>query len=156
VLTKNPDQTLHLGQVFGRMLPKASMVALIGDLGSGKTLLARGIAKGLGVEDEREVSSPTFVLVNEYQGRIPVHHVDLYRLQGSVEVQDIGWEEFISGPGVTLVEWAEKVPDLLPEDRIEVHLYWVGAGERKLVFVGKDQTARDLVNHLRKKWLEEA
>jgi len=156
VLTKNPDQTLHLGQVFGRMLPQASMVALIGDLGSGKTLLARGIAKGLGVEDEREVSSPTFVLVNEYQGRIPIHHVDLYRLRDSVEAEDIGWEEFISGPGVTLVEWAEKVPDLLPEDRIEVHLYWVGAGERKLVFVGKDQAARNLVNHLRKKWLEEA
>jgi len=156
VLTKNPDQTLHLGQVFGRMLPQASMVALIGDLGSGKTLLARGIAKGLGVEDEREVSSPTFVLINEYRGRIPVHHVDLYRLRDSVETEDIGWEEFISGPGVTLVEWAEKVPDLLPEDRIEVHLYWVGAGERKLVFVGKDQTARDLVNHLREKWLEEA
>lgn len=156
MLTKNPDQTLHLGQVFGRMLPQASMVALIGDLGSGKTLLARGIAKGLGVEDEREVSSPTFVLVNEYQGRIPIHHVDLYRLRDSVEAEDIGWEEFISGPGVTLVEWAEKVPDLLPEDRIEVHLYWVGAGERKLVFVGKDQAARNLVNHLRKKWLEEA
>lgn len=156
MLTKNPDQTLHLGQVFGRMLPQASMVALIGDLGSGKTLLARGIAKGLGVEDEREVSSPTFVLINEYRGRIPVHHVDLYRLRDSVETEDIGWEEFISGPGVTLVEWAEKVPDLLPEDRIEVHLYWVGAGERKLVFVGKDQTARDLVNHLREKWLEEA
>ena len=156
MLTKNPDQTLHLGQVFGRMLPQASTVALIGDLGSGKTLLARGIAKGLGVEDEREVSSPTFVLINEYRGRIPVHHVDLYRLRDSVETEDIGWEEFISGPGVTLVEWAEKVPDLLPEDRIEVHLYWVGAGERKLVFVGKDQTARDLVNHLREKWLEEA
>jgi tRNA threonylcarbamoyladenosine biosynthesis protein TsaE len=156
VITKSPDQTLRLGHVFGRMLPQASMVALIGDLGSGKTLLAKGIAKGLGVEDEREVSSPTFVLVNEYRGPIPVHHVDLYRLQDSVEVEDIGWEEFISGPGVTLVEWAEKVPDLLPEDRIEVYLHWVGAGERKLVFVGKGQAARGLVNHLRKKWVGEA
>jgi len=156
VITKNPDQTLRLGHVFGKMLPQASMVALIGDLGAGKTLLAKGIAKGLGVEDEREVSSPTFVLVNEYQGRIPIHHVDLYRLQDSVEVEDIGWEEFISGPGVTLVEWAEKVPDLLPKDRIEVYLHWVGAAERKLVFVGKGQAARDLVGHLRKKWLEEA
>ncbi len=156
VITKNPDQTLGLGRVFGGMLPPAFMVALIGELGSGKTLLAKGIAKGLGVEDEREVSSPSFVLVNEYQGRFPVHHVDLYRLQDSVEVEDIGWEEFIYGPGVTLVEWAEKVPDLLPEERIEVHLHWVGAGERRLVFMGKGQAAKDVVNHLRQKWLEEA
>jgi len=156
VITKNPDQTLCLGRVFGEMLPPASMVALIGDLGSGKTLLAKGLAKGLGVEDEREVSSPSFVLVNEYQGRLPVHHVDLYRLQDSVEVEDIGWEELISGPGVTLVEWAEKVPDLLPEERIEVHLHWVGVGERRVVFVGKGQAAKDLVNHLRKKWMEGA
>ena len=156
VLTKDPDQTLRLGFVFGEILPEASTVALIGDLGAGKTLLARGIARGLGVEDEREVSSPTFVLVNEYRGRIPVHHVDLYRLRDSFEVEDIGWEEFISGPGVTLVEWAEKVPDLLPEDRIEVYLHWVGPADRKLVFVGKGRKAKGLVNHLRKKWLEEA
>jgi len=155
VITKNSDQTLRLGYVFGKMLPQGSMVALIGDLGAGKTLLAKGIAKGLGVEDEREVSSPTFVLVNEYRGRIPVHHVDLYRLRDAVEVEEIGWEEFISGPGVTLVEWAEKVPDLLPEDRIEVYLHWVGVAERKLVFVGKGQAARDLVGRLRKQWLEE-
>ena len=156
MITKNPDQTLRLGRVFGGMLPQASTVALVGDLGSGKTLLAKGIAGGLGVEDEREVSSPTFVLVNEYQGRIPVHHVDLYRLRDSVEVEEIGWQEFISGPGVTLVEWAEKVQDLLPEERIEVYLHWVSAGERKLVFVGKGRAATGLVHHLRKKWVEEA
>ena len=156
VITKNPGQTLCLGRVFGGMLPPASMVALIGELGAGKTLLAKGLAKGLGVEDEREVSSPTFVLVNEYQGRIPIHHVDLYRLRDSLEVEDIGWEEFTAGPGVTLVEWAEKVPDLLPEDRFEVYLHWVGSEERKLIFVGKGRTARGLVEHLRKKWLEEA
>ena len=156
MITKNPDQTLRLGRIFGGMLPQASMVALIGDLGSGKTVLAKGIARGLGVEDEREVSSPSFVLVNEYRGRIPVHHVDLYRLCDSAEAEEIGWEEFTVGPGVTLVEWAEKMPDLLPEDRIEVHLHWVGSEERKLIFIGKGRAARGLVNHLRRKWLEEA
>jgi len=156
VTTKDPDQTLSLGRVLGGMLPPASVVALIGELGSGKTLLAKGIAKGLGVEDEREVSSPSFVLVNEYRGRFPVYPVDLYRLHHSGEVEDIGWEEFTSGPGVTLVEWAEKVPNLLPEEIIEVHLQWVSAGERRLLFVGKGEAAKDLVNHLRKKWMEEA
>ena len=155
VITKNPDQTLSLGRLLGGMLPPASMVALIGDLGSGKTLLAKGIAKGLGVEDEREVSSPSFVLVNEYRGRLPVYHVDLYRLQDSIEVEDIGWEEFISGPGVTLVEWAEKVPSLLPAERIEVHLHWLNPEERSLVFIGKGRAAKALVNRLGKKWMKE-
>ncbi|MBI5966907.1 MAG: tRNA (adenosine(37)-N6)-threonylcarbamoyltransferase complex ATPase subunit type 1 TsaE [Deltaproteobacteria bacterium] len=152
VQTKGPDQTQHLGRIFGEMLGQGSVVALRGDLGSGKTVLAKGIAQGLGVEDEGEVTSPSFVLVNEYQGRVLVHHVDLYRLQRPGEGEDLGLEEFISGPGVTLVEWAEKVPSLLPEERVEVHLHWVSPGERKLVFVGKGRAAKDLVDSLGHKW----
>ncbi len=131
------------------------MVALVGNLGSGKTVLAKGIAQGLGVEDEREITSPSFVLVNEYQGRLPVHHVDLFRLQDPGQVEDLGWEEFISGPGVTLVEWAEKVPSLLPAERIEVHLHWLNLEERSLVFIGKGRAAQALVNLLEKKWMKE-
>jgi tRNA threonylcarbamoyladenosine biosynthesis protein TsaE len=155
VRTKGPDQTLSLGRIFGGMLSAGSMVALTGNLGSGKTVLAKGIARGLGVEDEREITSPSFVLVNEYQGRLPVHHVDLYRLQDAGQVEDLGWEEFISGPGVTLVEWAEKVPRLLPAERIEVHLHWLNPEERSLVFIGKGRAAKALVNLLGKKWMKE-
>jgi len=155
VRTKGADQTRCLGRVFGGMLSEGCMVALMGNLGSGKTVLAKGIARGLGVEDEREITSPSFVLVNEYQGRLPVHHVDLFRLQGPGQVEDLGWEEFISGPGVTLVEWAEKVPSLLPAERIEVHLHWLNPEERSLVFVGKGRTAKALVNLLGKKWMKE-
>jgi len=154
VQTKGPDQTQKLGRIFGEMLAQGSVVALMGDLGSGKTVLAKGIAQGLGMEDEREVTSPSFVLVNEYQGRVPVYHVDLYRLQRASEVEDLGWEELIFGPGVTIVEWAEKVPSLLPEERIEVHLHWVSPEERKLVFVGKGRAAKNLVNSLGHRWMK--
>jgi tRNA threonylcarbamoyladenosine biosynthesis protein TsaE len=155
VRTEDPDQTLCLGRVFGGMLTEGSMVALMGELGSGKTVLAKGIAQGLGVEDEREVTSPSFVLVNEYQGRLPVRHVDLFRLQETADVEDLGWDEFISGPGVTLVEWAEKVPNLLPTERIEVHIEWLSPRERRLVFIGKSKATQDLVNRLGRKWMKE-
>jgi tRNA threonylcarbamoyladenosine biosynthesis protein TsaE len=155
LMTEGPEQTLCLGRIFGGMLAEGSLVALMGELGSGKTVLAKGIAKGLGVEDEREVTSPSFVLVNEYHGRFPVHHVDLYRLQSPGEVEDLGWAELIFGPGVTLVEWAEKVPNLLPEERIEVHLQWISAGTRRVVFIGKGKTAKNLVDRLGQKWMKE-
>jgi tRNA threonylcarbamoyladenosine biosynthesis protein TsaE len=154
-MTEGPEQTLGLGRLFGGMLAEGFLVALMGDLGSGKTVLAKGIAKGLGVEDEREVTSPSFVLVNEYRGRLPVRHVDLYRLQGPGEVEDLGWEELISLPGVTLVEWAEKAHNLLPAERIEVHLQWVSAGVRRLVFIGKGRTAKNLVDRLGQEWMKE-
>jgi tRNA threonylcarbamoyladenosine biosynthesis protein TsaE len=155
VTTEDPDQTLFLGRVFGGILAGGSLVALMGELGSGKTVLAKGIAQGLGVEDEREVTSPSFVLVNEYQGRLPVRHVDLFRLRESAEVEDLGWEEIISGPGVTLVEWAEKVPDLLPSERIEVRIQWLSPRERSFVFIGKSKATQDLVNRLARKWMKE-
>jgi tRNA threonylcarbamoyladenosine biosynthesis protein TsaE len=90
VVTQNPDQTMRLGRLLGEILPPGSFVALVGSLGAGKTLLTKGLARGLGVEDDREVTSPSFVLVNEYRGRIPVYHLDLYRLDSYAEVEGIG------------------------------------------------------------------
>ena len=124
-------------------------MALIGELGAGKTVLAKGIAEGLGVEDDREVTSPSFVLVNEYRGRVPVYHVDLYRLENSAEVEGIGWEEFISGPGVTLVEWAEKAETTA--GREDGSPPAMGRGEeRKLFFVGKGRIGQQMVESFEK------
>jgi len=153
--TKSPEDTVRLGRILGKMLDQGMVVALSGGLGAGKTLLVKGIAGGLGVEDEGEVASPSFVLVNEYSGRFPVYHVDLYRLENPFEVEDLGWEEFFSGSGVTLVEWADKIPLVLPEERIEVQLYWIGEEERKLVFRGRGPIANRLVADLGKKWTGE-
>ena len=127
----------------------------MGSLGAGKTLLTKGIAEGLGVEDPGEVTSPTFVLVNEYRGRVPVYHIDLYRLESFAEVEGIGWEEWIGGPGVTLVEWADKIEDGLPEERIEVHLQWIGEEQRRLIFCGRGRKETQFVEKLGQRWKKE-
>ena len=155
VITQSPGETLRLGRLLGEILPPGSFVALVGGLGAGKTLLAKGIAGGLGVEDEREVTSPSFVLVNEYRGRIPVFHLDLYRLESFAAVEGIGWDEFVCGPGVTLVEWADKVKEDLPEERIEVHLQWVSEEKRKLNFCGKGTSAEKIIAKLQHRWKRE-
>jgi tRNA threonylcarbamoyladenosine biosynthesis protein TsaE len=154
-LTESPSQTIHLGELLGELLFGGAFVALVGGLGSGKTVLAKGIARGLGVEDDREVTSPSFVLVNEYPGRVAIYHLDLYRLESSAEVERIGWDEIICGSGVTLVEWAERAGEHLPEERIEVSLQWAGQERRKLGFRGRGRAARQLVKALKGRWMKE-
>ncbi len=155
VLSRGPEQTLNLGRVFGEILREGDMVALIGELGAGKTVMVKGIAQGLGVENEQEVTSPSFVLVNEYEGRIPIYHIDLYRLQDLHEVENLGWEEILYGPGVALVEWAEKVLPLLPEERIEIRFQWVSSGERRIFFAGKGPSSKERIQSLEEKWIKE-
>ena len=154
-ISESPDQTIRLGRILGELLSEGSFVALIGGLGAGKTVLSKGIAHGLGVGDDREVTSPSFVLVNEYRGRIPVYHVDLYRLENPAEVEGIGWDEFVSGPGATLVEWADKAEKYLPEERMEVHLQWAGEEERRLLFWGKGRMSQQIIESLRERWRKE-
>lgn len=156
VITQSPDETLRLGRLLGEILPPGSFVALVGILGAGKTLLAKGIAGGLGLENEREVTSPSFVLVNEYRGRFPVFHLDLYRLENFAAVEEIGWDEFVCGPGVTLVEWADKVEEDLPEERIEIHLQWVSEEERKILFCAKGTPGEKIIAELEHRWKKEA
>jgi tRNA threonylcarbamoyladenosine biosynthesis protein TsaE len=153
--TYSAEETVRLGIILGQMLTPGDAVALIGDLGAGKTTLAKGIACGAGVEDQGEVTSPTFVLVNEYQGRFPVYHADLYRLQEKAEVEDLGWEEFVFGEGISLMEWAEKIPGILPEDRIEVRIIWLGEEDREFIFAGRGRKAEDIVLLLKSKWKKE-
>ena len=110
-----------------------SVIALIGELGCGKTLLTRGICEGLGVP-LRQVNSPTFVLVNEYRGRLPVFHMDLYRLGGAADVFEIGIVDYLAraGAGGMLVEWAEKIASILPENRLEVRFAVLSARKREI------------------------
>ncbi len=116
----NVDQTLKLGEIIGKSLEPGSIIALKGDLGAGKTVLVKGIAKGLGVEDDPP--SPTFVIMNEYEGRMPLYHFDLYRLSSADELFGIGYEEFFFGGGVTVVEWADRISEVFPEDRINIEI----------------------------------
>lgn len=115
------SETELLGRVIGRAVGGGEVLALMGELGAGKTALVRGVAAGLDVPLEH-VSSPTFVLVHEYRGRLPLIHVDLYRLRTGAEVNDIGLEDYFTARSVGAIEWADRFPSLLPEDRLEVRL----------------------------------
>lgn len=113
--------TEALGKTIGRVLTGGETLALIGDLGVGKTTLIRGIAAGLGIPPA-SVSSPTFVLIHEYRGRLPLIHIDFYRLRTSAEAESIGLRDYLTGEPVTAIEWADRFSSLLPKDRLEVHL----------------------------------
>jgi tRNA threonylcarbamoyladenosine biosynthesis protein TsaE len=115
------QHTDRLGRIIGSVLEGGECLALSGMLGAGKTALVRGIANGLGAAPEA-VSSPTFVLLHEYRGRLPLAHIDLYRLNSGKEAESIGLEDYLSGPTVVAVEWADKAPDILPDDRLEMQL----------------------------------
>lgn len=114
------EETIKLGEIIGKSLEPGSIIALRGDLGAGKTVLVKGIARGLGIEDEPV--SPTFVIMNAYEGRIPLYHFDLYRISGADELIGIGSEEFLFGGGVSAVEWADKVEEIFPEYTIYIDI----------------------------------
>ncbi len=120
--TNGPDETIELGRRLGRLLIAGDVVALVGDLGAGKTCLVKGIARGLEVPESSYVRSPTFVILNIYPGRCPVHHLDLYRIHSLQEVEDLGTREIFYGEGVTVIEWADKIRSLLPEEHLRVCL----------------------------------
>jgi tRNA threonylcarbamoyladenosine biosynthesis protein TsaE len=117
-VTRSEAETLGLAAEFACMLRPGDVVALVGDLGSGKTVFTKGVAAGLGVCNT--VTSPTFTLIQEYRGRIPLHHMDLYRLRDIREILDIGVDEYFFSDGVCLIEWAEKLGDRLPDHAVIV------------------------------------
>lgn len=130
VLTHSVDETRALAEQIGRRVLRAGdLVMLAGDLGAGKTAFAQGVARGLDVTDA--VVSPTFTIVREYEGRLPLTHVDVYRLERLQDLHDLGFDEFLDD-GVTLVEWGDVVASLLPPDRLEVRLQFVSDDEREI------------------------
>ena len=124
------SETESLGQAIGCALKGGEVLAVIGELGAGKTALVRGIAAGLGAPPA-SVSSPTFVLIHEYHGRLPLIHVDLYRLHTHAEAESIGLQDYFTGEAITAIEWADRFPSLLPEDRLEVRLTHRSLATRK-------------------------
>lgn len=132
MITHSREETIEVAEQLARGLQKGDVLALYGDLGSGKTTFTKGIGKGLGVKDARHINSPTFVLIKEYEARIPMYHLDLYRLDNIEAIEDICVEEYIYGDGVAIVEWAEKMKDILPEKHIAVKFTIKGDEEREI------------------------
>ena len=126
--TRTSEQTQALGEALGRQAREGDVFALYGDLGTGKTCWSQGLARGLGVASE--VLSPTFVLVREHIGRLILWHIDAYRLGSVAEAEDLGLTDYLPGEGVTVVEWAGKIQEMLPEERWEVTLSFAAEGRQ--------------------------
>jgi tRNA threonylcarbamoyladenosine biosynthesis protein TsaE len=131
IFTKSPEDTHKAGFEIGQTLPIPGVVLLRGALGMGKTTLTRGIAQGLGMDNPNLVSSPSFTLVNVYQGRCPIYHVDLYRLDGVKDLYSIGLDDFLAKEGVTIIEWSERLTFGIPE-AIEIEIEDAGDDKRVL------------------------
>lgn len=129
--SSSPEETAAIGRRLAGSLPDGGVVALVGPLGSGKTVFVKGLAAGLGLP-ANSATSPTFTLINEYEGQPPLVHVDLYRLAGKPEIDDLGLEEYFDTPGIVAIEWAERAAFLLPKETITVTFKRQGPRSRKI------------------------
>lgn len=132
--SRSPEETRRIGEALGIVLGPRDVVACVGELGAGKTCFLQGVARGLGVAEP--ATSPTFVLINQYQGRCPVYHVDAYRTESLTEILDLGVEEILWGDGVTIIEWGEKLLPLLPARSIVVRIEGLGEEPREIMLEG--------------------
>jgi tRNA threonylcarbamoyladenosine biosynthesis protein TsaE len=135
--TNSEDQTIALGEEIGRGLGRRGVVLLIGELGAGKTTIAKGIVKGLGAAAPEDVTSPTFTLIHEYGEDLKVYHVDLYRLEKASEVLSLGLDDLLDSGAVLLVEWGERFPALWPPDHIEIRMAWAEETVREVAVTGQ-------------------
>jgi tRNA threonylcarbamoyladenosine biosynthesis protein TsaE len=140
--------TMFLGRRLSDLLFPGAVIALIGPLGAGKTHLVKAIAEGLGIKDSRVVSSPTFVLIQEYDARLPIYHFDAYRLRTAAEFSELGAHEYFAGNGVCLVEWADRVEPCLPKSLLRIELKVTGETTRKLTLFAHGREYELLIERL--------
>ena len=132
-LSKGAKETIDFAAGFAKTLKQGDILALVGNLGAGKTTFTKGIARGLGVKDYVHVNSPTFVLIKEYKGRIPLYHFDLYRLNMIKDINDLDSDGYFFGKGVSVIEWADKCKALLPKKYIRVEFKIKSENEREII-----------------------
>ena len=149
LLSNSPAATLALGERIGERLQPGSIIALTGELGCGKTLLTRGICAGLDVP-LRQVNSPTFVLVNEYRGRMPIFHMDMYQLGAAFDAVEFGFFDYLAraASGIMIIEWAEKIAAVLPDDYLNIKFDILSARKRRLDFTTPGDKFRDTLKEL--------
>ncbi|MFQ5770313.1 MAG: tRNA (adenosine(37)-N6)-threonylcarbamoyltransferase complex ATPase subunit type 1 TsaE [bacterium] len=138
IISNSPAETQRIGEQWGRSLQPGSVVALFGELGSGKTTFIKGVCRGLNVIDE--ITSPSFTLIHEYTGKIPIYHFDFYRIENIREILELGCEDYFYRAGICLIEWADRVTDFLPSKRIEIYLkhrFNEGAEQSRQIFILK-------------------
>ena len=142
------EATTRFGRRLGTLLFPGAVIGLIGPLGAGKTHLVRAVAEGLGIADSRAVSSPTFVLIQEYAARLPIYHFDAYRLRSEAEFFELGVQEYFEGEGVCLVEWADKVGLQLPRERMSITLMVTGETKRQATVSASGERYKPVVREI--------
>ncbi len=147
IYLKDEIDTKEIGYKLGKLLKKGNVVCLVGDLGAGKTTITQSIAKGLEIEDY--ITSPTFTIVNEYEGAIPLYHFDVYRIASSEEMLEIGFEEYVYGQGVCIIEWANLIKEILPGDYLYIEMKYKEEG-REMILTPYGKEYENLVKELLK------
>ncbi len=156
ILTTSVDQTLRLGSLLGRLAPPRTLLALRGHLGAGKTHLARGIALGAAIDDPDLVSSPTYVLLNIYPGPKPVYHLDAYRIASPEDFAAVGFDDLLHSDGLIVIEWPERITDLLPPDHLQITLQSQdNPNHRTLTFHPTGPISQSLTHQLLAQWQKE-
>jgi tRNA threonylcarbamoyladenosine biosynthesis protein TsaE len=150
--SRSPEETLGFGTLLGQELREGDVIAVEGPLGAGKTCLVQGIARGLGVDPSVPVTSPTFTLVGEYPARIPLRHADFYRVEDARRLDDAGFPDLLDGRGVLVVEWWERFPDTLPEERLEIQIEIRSESDRHLTLRAQGSRAEERVRRMEERW----
>ncbi|MBQ1793230.1 MAG: tRNA (adenosine(37)-N6)-threonylcarbamoyltransferase complex ATPase subunit type 1 TsaE [Peptostreptococcaceae bacterium] len=147
IYLENEEKTREIGSKLGELLTPKSVICLIGDLGAGKTTMTQSLARALGVDDY--ITSPTFTIVNEYEGKMPLYHFDVYRIGSSEEMYDIGFDEYIDGEGVCIIEWANLIEDILPDEYLYIEMNYKETG-REMILTPKGEKYEEIVKELSK------
>lgn len=150
IQTKSASETIRIGRSIGGRLLPGDVVALVGELGAGKTQFIKGLAAGAGIGNPTYISSPSFTLINEYPGKVTFYHIDLFRLGKEEEAEELGLEDYFQGEGITAIEWADKIPSLLPKELLLIHIAYTGKNTRCLEISGKGDRYHKLVEELSK------
>ncbi len=133
IITKSPEETKNLGKEVSKLTKPGDLLAFYGELGVGKTCFIQGISQGLKVKDY--VTSPSFTIINEYQGKIPIYHFDLFRLDNAEEILELGYKEYFYGEGLTVIEWAEKIEQLLTKEHLKIEIKFKDRYQRTISFI---------------------
>lgn len=150
IISHTPQETEHIGSLLGEMLTRGDIIALAGELGTGKTTFVRGMAHGMGIEG-KEVASPSFTLVNEYEGPLPLFHLDLYRLEDEQELLGIDYDEYIRGDGVAVIEWADRISQAVPRESLWIRLRYLGTELREIMFQAQGDRYEKIIEELQRK-----
>jgi tRNA threonylcarbamoyladenosine biosynthesis protein TsaE len=148
ITTRSVDETQKLGEIIGTAITDGTVLALTGDLGSGKTAFVQGLARGLEVPDDYYITSPSYTLINEYPGRYSLFHVDLYRILNPMDMEDIGLYEILHNSGIVAIEWADRIGQKLMPDSITIHFEITGDETRKISITAYDLKNADLLKNI--------